>query len=311
MLGIRNLELRQENLNEVIYAEQFDYVICTGVIHHTAAPEEALQRLSRALKPAGILELMVYNRYHRQLHQAFQKGIRILARSGKGAVKHETEIRFARKIVRALKVDDLVDCSDEQLADSVIQPVEYSYTIESLANMAEACGLELWQPCPNEHDQAMSSLLWHLNFNDADVQQEFDSLPDLRRWYVANLLLMDRSPMLWFYLHHSGSSRRRPSETEINRRFLDTVFCRVRSSQRCYLKDAAGTYVLSPRQISFPPGLPHPSVRSIYDAVDGVTPMRQIFERLRLPADLGFMANVRIRLSSTIFPYIKAATRPC
>jgi SAM-dependent methyltransferase len=306
MLDIRNLDLRQENLNEVNYSSAFDYVICTGVIHHTAEPQRALHKLSIALKPRGILELMVYNRYHRQLHQAFQKAIRVLARSASEAVGHEAEIQLARKIVRALNVYDLADCPEAQLADSLIQPVEHSYTIESLRAMADLCALELWQPCPNEHDQAMSSLLWHVDFKDAEVQQEFDSLPDVRRWYVSNLLLMERSPMLWFYLQRKNSGRHRPSETEINQHFLDTIFRRIKSTQSCYLRDSVQGYSLSSRQIPFPTGKPHLLVRPIYDSVDGITPMRKIFDRLGLPTDLGFMASARLRLSSTIFPYISA-----
>src|SRR6476619_4167769 len=66
-LGCTNLELRQESINQADYTECFDYVICTGVIHHNADPEATLRKLARALKPKGVLELMVYNRYHRIL----------------------------------------------------------------------------------------------------------------------------------------------------------------------------------------------------------------------------------------------------
>jgi 2-polyprenyl-3-methyl-5-hydroxy-6-metoxy-1,4-benzoquinol methylase len=78
-LKISNLELRQESLNDIEYKHKFDYIICTGVIHHNASPETALNTLAKALKPTGILELMVYNRYHRIETTAFQKAIRILA----------------------------------------------------------------------------------------------------------------------------------------------------------------------------------------------------------------------------------------
>src|ERR1051325_10199909 len=60
-LGISNLELRQESLNHVTYRERFDYVLNTGVIHHNAEPERPLATLARALRPDGVLELMVYN----------------------------------------------------------------------------------------------------------------------------------------------------------------------------------------------------------------------------------------------------------
>src|SRR6185503_12679728 len=77
-LGIANVEFRNESINKASYREEFDYVICTGVIHHNAEPKTSLDRLVEALKPAGVLELMVYNRYHRITTTAFQKAIRIL-----------------------------------------------------------------------------------------------------------------------------------------------------------------------------------------------------------------------------------------
>lgn len=41
----------------------FDYVVSTGVIHHTESPERALQEITRVLKPGGRLFLAVYGRY--------------------------------------------------------------------------------------------------------------------------------------------------------------------------------------------------------------------------------------------------------
>src|SRR5262245_7328453 len=37
-LGVSNVEFKQESINQASYAERFDYVICTGVIHHNADP---------------------------------------------------------------------------------------------------------------------------------------------------------------------------------------------------------------------------------------------------------------------------------
>src|SRR5688572_30644396 len=49
--GCTNLELRNESINDVSYDQEFDYVICTGVIHHNADPESTLRKLATALKP--------------------------------------------------------------------------------------------------------------------------------------------------------------------------------------------------------------------------------------------------------------------
>jgi SAM-dependent methyltransferase/acyl carrier protein len=66
-MGVTNLELKLESINDAPYVEQFDFIVCTGVIHHTYDPAHALGRLSRALKRDGVMELLVYNRFHRTI----------------------------------------------------------------------------------------------------------------------------------------------------------------------------------------------------------------------------------------------------
>ncbi|HYK42917.1 MAG TPA: methyltransferase domain-containing protein, partial [Thermoanaerobaculia bacterium] len=101
MLKLTNLSLRQESLNNVRYQDEFDYVICTGVIHHNADPGAPLLRLARALRPDGVLELMVYNRFHRRMQTAFQKVIRLLG-GGSETLNFESELQLARRIIRGM-----------------------------------------------------------------------------------------------------------------------------------------------------------------------------------------------------------------
>src|SRR5438105_2480351 len=94
-----------------------DYVVCTGVIHHNADPQPTLEKLVAALKPGGILELMVYNRFHRLVTSSFQKAIRIFAEEKGGAVNFETEFSLARKIVNSLAVKDSLERAFIQYMD--------------------------------------------------------------------------------------------------------------------------------------------------------------------------------------------------
>src|SRR3990170_4062464 len=49
-LHINNIDFRNESINESNYIDYFDYVICTGVIHHNSDPTIALDKLSKSLK---------------------------------------------------------------------------------------------------------------------------------------------------------------------------------------------------------------------------------------------------------------------
>jgi 2-polyprenyl-3-methyl-5-hydroxy-6-metoxy-1,4-benzoquinol methylase len=97
-LGIPNLQLREESINEVSYHEEFDYVISTGVIHHNADLAVPVRKLAAAIKPTGILEIMVYNRYHRILTTAFQKAIRVFGDVSRD-INFEADREITKKII--------------------------------------------------------------------------------------------------------------------------------------------------------------------------------------------------------------------
>lgn len=61
-LDIDPPELVMADLVDVdLPAEEFDYVLCYGVLHHTTAPESILRNLKGALKPEGTLQILLYH----------------------------------------------------------------------------------------------------------------------------------------------------------------------------------------------------------------------------------------------------------
>jgi SAM-dependent methyltransferase/alpha-ketoglutarate-dependent taurine dioxygenase len=309
-LGISNLELKQESINGIEYQNEFDYIISTGVIHHNADPQTTLEKIARALKPSGILELMVYNRFHWTIPAAFQKAIRILGRDG-SAASFESELGLAKEIIGELPQETFIgvvskyrDYSDAMLADELLQPVLHSYTVESLADMAASCGLEIILPCLNQFDKVEQKISWNMEFQSAQLREIYDSLPDLSRWQVTNLLLRERSPQLWFYLQRTDSKYERKSEKQVCEEFLDTTFTTARTTQRGFIQGQDGKYKSS-KPISFPVVSPEVPVKKIFDAVDGRRTMREIFAELHLETSFAAVNKARIMLATSAFPYLK------
>jgi ubiquinone/menaquinone biosynthesis C-methylase UbiE len=61
--GLRNAELRRASVLDLPFPDSyFDYVVCSGVIHHTPAPHKAFNELVRVLKAGGKLWLNVYGK---------------------------------------------------------------------------------------------------------------------------------------------------------------------------------------------------------------------------------------------------------
>lgn len=312
-LGVANLELREESLNHVTYREQFDYVICTGVIHHNADPEISMARLAAALRPNGIMEMNVYNRYHRTVTSSFQKAVRIFG-AQRGTVDFEDDLKVAKQIVDNFPAREVLekgfiqymDWSESDFADLLVQPVEHSFTVESLEELGERCGLEFLYPCISSYVKALSTLFWNMEFAEPELRDLYESLPDTRRWQVTNLLLQEKSPMLWFYLHHQDRGFPRKTEKQICDEFLETRFERVSTYQRSFIREEGGHYRLSPQAVTYPLAQPERSEKEIVELADGQRTMRDIFRELRIEPTFQRVNTARIKLTTTAFPYLRA-----
>ena len=311
-MNIRNLDLRRESINDAQHRDNLDLIICTGVIHHTADPEAALRVLSNALKPSGILELMVYNRFHRIPSSAAQAAIRLM-RSGPGGTDFASALDFARRVIANLPPDGilsrafapLVNGPTAMIADTLLQPVEYAFTVSSLADLAKKCGLTVLVPCLNEQAKATGRLSWNMHWRDSELQRCYDSLDDLTRWQITNLLQLEASPMLWFYLSRRGPEARK-SEAQIAASFLDTGFEKTNATQRQYLRRDDGRYALSPRTAAYTIGPDRASISAIIDAARPDLPMWDIFARLGLSTDFRTVHDALLRLTTPQFPFLKA-----
>lgn len=314
-LGVTNLELRQESINSARYTDEFDYVLCTGVIHHNADPGLSLSRLAAALAPTGVLELMVYNRTHRLVTSAFQKAVRVL----RGAsMDFGEDLRTAKALLDSCGDDSLMaelrdevaEMPENALADVLINPVEHSYTVRSLANLARGCGLRLSQPCGNDIDQSFGSDGWELGLADPWLRSRYARLADEDRWYLTNLLCFDRSPMLWFYLQRTRSPRQIGDQAAICRSFLDTRFQRYRGSYRTLLLGADDRYAESGSPDGYPRRAPDPTVREVYEAADGSATIGEILGRLGHDTTDPLTVNeVRTRLTTPAAPYLVSVPR--
>lgn len=61
--GLKNASVREASVLRIPYrSSSFDYVLCSGVIHHTHDPKLGFDELVRVLKPQGTLFLSVYGR---------------------------------------------------------------------------------------------------------------------------------------------------------------------------------------------------------------------------------------------------------
>jgi SAM-dependent methyltransferase len=314
VLGVNNLSLRQENLSTVDYDSHFDYVVCTGVVHHTANPETALGNISRALKREGILELMVYNRFHRIVTSALQKAVRLIAGTHRQINDFDAEMNIAKVIIgntttaagRQFGNSEVNSWPEARLADTLIQPVEHSYTVESLSVLAARCGLELLLPCYNQSNQAEGNVSWNIRLDQPELQQTLDNLPDVIRWQITNLLLVQHSPMLWFFARRQQEPTCDFRERRVCDEFLGRKFVRASTRLRNFVRSNDNSYTLSKVFVPYP-GRPDDAVKAVVERSSGEQTMRSVLCDLGIDiSDYGVVNEIRIQTTTSLCPYLRS-----
>jgi len=144
--SLRNLELRQLPVERAAELKRtFDYIVCTGVLHHLPDPDAGLRALRDVLEPGGAVHLMVYAPYGRTGIYMLQDYCRRL-----GIGTTSSEISNLAASLKALPPDHpltplLRNAPDFQseagLADALLHPQDRAYSVPQLFNLLSGAGL--------------------------------------------------------------------------------------------------------------------------------------------------------------------------
>jgi len=151
--------------------------------------------------------------------------------------------------------------------------------------------------------------LWVLKLDDSGLQREFESLPDLVRWQLINLVLTDASPMLWFFLTKSESGKSDSYQYKIDEKFLDHVFVRAGTALRNFVRGRQGLdYKLANTSVPYPLKPASGSVVGrIVASVDGKKTMREVMagQGIVLP-NKESLTEIRIKSTTSMYPLLQA-----
>jgi len=143
---LNNLEIRQlpiEHVSEL--KDQFDLIVCTGVLHHLADPDAGLRALRDVLKPAGAIYLMIYAPYGRTGVYMLQEycrrlGIGTSDKEIKALVATLESLPQQHPLVTVLRGSRDAQ-NDDALADALLNPRDRSYSVPQLFDYLERNGL--------------------------------------------------------------------------------------------------------------------------------------------------------------------------
>ena len=144
---LTNLSLVQVDLRELGRLKEgvFDLIVCTGVLHHLANPDDGLRALTAALAPQGHMHLSVPGKAARAGVYFIQDALRRLH------VPQDSEgIKFTRDLIKTLpphhylhadlnKIDDVT--SDAELVETLLHPQDQAYSVPEVIAFVERCGL--------------------------------------------------------------------------------------------------------------------------------------------------------------------------
>ncbi|MDP9341271.1 MAG: class I SAM-dependent methyltransferase [Actinomycetota bacterium] len=126
--------------------EAFDFVCCSGVLHHTPDPELGLRELARVLRPGGRCYLLLY---------------------GTGGLRWPTVVRarpFAQAlgyeaVDRAIQRAGLPANKQRTFLDDLFVPIIEFFTWDQVREMLSAAGLqdaERWERGKLDHEESVS-----------------------------------------------------------------------------------------------------------------------------------------------------------
>jgi len=143
---LRNLALHHLSLLDVEkLGQNFDHIVCTGVLHHLADPDQGLRSLRSVLKADGAMQIMVYALYGRAGIYMMQEYCRLL-----GIAPTDQELEDLTTALGGLPEDHplipvLRQSQDfrhpDALADALLHPQDRAYSVPQIYAWLDRCGM--------------------------------------------------------------------------------------------------------------------------------------------------------------------------
>src|SRR5512143_2546413 len=150
--GLRNINFLTGSLLDLptMPIGQFDYIDCTGVLHHLPDPAAGMRALASVLQPDGGVGVMLYGEYGRSGVYPLQELLRTLAPQ---SMATEDRIAMAKRLIRFLPttnlfrrnpyLNDHVTGGDAGLYDLLLHSCDRAFTVPEIGGLASAAGLRV------------------------------------------------------------------------------------------------------------------------------------------------------------------------
>lgn len=215
--GLRNVQFLTGSLLDLptMNIGQFDYIDCTGVLHHLADPAAGMKALAAVLQPEGGLGVMLYGQYGRTGVYPLQEMLRTLAPP---SMATEDRIAMAKRLIRFLPttnlfrrnpyLNDHVTGGDAGLFDLLLHSCDRAFTVPEIGTLAAGAGLRVvafLEPVRYEPATYMS---------DPVIARQTSSLPLIERAAFAECLAGNLRAHIFYATRAGFDTVARPEDTQ-------------------------------------------------------------------------------------------------
>lgn len=150
--GLNNISWHNcsiENI-ESLKLQMFDYIDCSGVLHHLPNPQAGLSILCSQLKPEGAIGLMLYGKYGRNGIYQLQDILKEIAPEN---LAMQERLCITRSLIADLPAtnpirssmlwEHLKNSDDTELADALLHPQDRAYSVNELYELLSNESLNL------------------------------------------------------------------------------------------------------------------------------------------------------------------------
>ena len=193
---------------------QFDYIDCTGVLHHLPDPAAGMRALASVLNPDGGMGVMLYGEYGRSGVYPLQELLQTLAPR---SMALEDRIAMTKRLIRFLPttnlfrrnpyLNDHVTGGDAGLYDLLLHSCDRAFTVPDIGAMARESGLRLvafLEPVRYEPATYMS---------DPIIARQASSLPLVERAAFAERLAGNLRTHVFYATRAGFDTVARPEDT--------------------------------------------------------------------------------------------------
>jgi ubiquinone/menaquinone biosynthesis C-methylase UbiE len=222
--GLTNVKWISDSLLNLpeLGLEPFDFIDCTGVLHHLKDPDAGLKALVSVLKPGGAMNLMVYGRYGRTGVYQMQELMRLFNAPEDSARRRIVNTKEMLKwlpqhhwlnVTRALGYQFTDMTNDSGIHDLFLHAQDRAYTIGEIHDWLERCGLEMTSEPGSFYFQ--TEYLPETYIRDKALLKRVEDYP-LRRRQEIGEALSTKIPMHEFYAVRKGEGDRSAQTTQEN-----------------------------------------------------------------------------------------------